>query len=63
MARMRMQDSTEKPYLLNQKNGAGMLVLSSSAMGYSGGYEMFGNRNTLNIVNLVENLYQKNITP
>lgn len=63
MARMRMQDSTEKPYLLNQKNGSGMLVLSSSAMGYSGGYEMFGNRNTLNIVNLVENLYQKNITP
>lgn len=63
MAKMRMQDATEKPYLLSQKISSGMLILSSSAMGYSGGYEMFGNRNTGNIVSLVENLYQKNLTP
>lgn len=63
MAKMRMQDTTEKPYLLSQKVGSGLLILSSSAMGYSGGYEMFGNRNTLNIVKLIENLYHKNTTP
>jgi len=63
MARIRMLDTTEKPYLLNQKIGSGLLVLSSSAMGYSGGYEMFGNRNTLNIVKLAENLIQKNLSP
>ncbi|MBC9929395.1 DUF4838 domain-containing protein [Chitinophaga qingshengii] len=63
MASMKMQDATAKPYLLIQKKGQGMLVLSSSAMGYSGGYEMFGNRNTLNIVKLAENLLWRNKHP
>jgi len=67
-AKMRMIDGTDQPFLFSKRIGKGLLVVTSSAMGYSGGYEMFGNNYMANVVSLVENLraeqvaYSPNIT-
>ena len=54
-AKMRMKDGKDQPFLLTRRIGKGMLVVTSSAFGYSGGYEMFGNNYLENVVSLVEN--------
>lgn len=51
-----MQTGSPQPYLLTYQIGDGLLVLTSSALGYSGGFEMFGSNNPINTVKLVENL-------
>jgi len=56
LAKMRMKDGSEMPYLLRLKIGKGALILTSSNFGYGGGYEMFGNQNTANAAMLVDNL-------
>lgn len=56
LAKISMADGSEKPFLLTKKLGKGLLVLTSSPMGYSGGYDMFGNRNVTNVSKLIENL-------
>ncbi|QEC43636.1 DUF4838 domain-containing protein [Pseudobacter ginsenosidimutans] len=62
----------DRPYLLTYQIGDGLLVLTSSSLGYSGGFEMFGSATPLNTVKLVENLralqdsihnYSLNATP
>ncbi len=57
LATMKMADDRVVPYLMVKRIGKGMVVLTSSNFGYSGGYEMFGQRNTGNIALLLENLY------
>jgi len=57
LATMKMADDRVVPYLMVKRIGKGMVVLTSSNFGYSGGYEMFGQRNTENIALLLENLY------
>lgn len=59
LAKLSFPDGLEVPYLLTRQLGKGMILLSSSPMGYNGGYDMFGNRNTLNVVKLMENLNVK----
>jgi hypothetical protein len=56
LAKIRMNDGTEMPYLLRQKIGKGTLILTSSNFSYGGGYEMFGNQNPGNAAKLVDNL-------
>lgn len=56
LAKMRMKDGTEMPYLLRLKVGKGELVLTSSNFGYGGGGEMFGSMNPGNAAKLVDNL-------
>jgi hypothetical protein len=46
----------DRPFILTYQIGDGLLVLTSSSMGYSGGFEMFGSATPLNTVRLVENL-------
>lgn len=55
LLKMPMKDGTDQPFLLSRRIGNGLLVLTSSNMGYSGGYEVFGSRNITNAVKLVEN--------
>ena len=55
LAKMRMKDGTDQPFLMSRRVGDGLLVLTSSPMGYSGGYDVFGSRNITNAVKLVEN--------
>lgn len=55
LAKMRMKDGTDQPFLMSRRVGDGLLVLISSPMGYSGGYDVFGSRNITNVVKLVEN--------
>lgn len=50
------QETATTPWLLTKRIGKGLLVLTSAPMGYSGGFEMLGNRNTQNVVKLIENL-------
>ncbi len=57
LATMKMADDRVVPYLMAKRIGKGMVVLTSSNFGYSGGYEMFGQRNTRSIALLLENLY------
>lgn len=59
LAKMAFPDGLESPYLLKRQLGKGMVLLTSAPMGYNGGYDMFGNRNTLNVVKLIENLDAK----
>lgn len=56
LMKMPMKDGNDHPFLLTKRVGKGLLVLTSSNMGYSGGYEMFGSRNITNAVRLIENL-------
>ncbi|HEY0769272.1 MAG TPA: hypothetical protein VGD31_02990, partial [Sphingobacteriaceae bacterium] len=53
-------DSVQVPYLLSYRStpviNKGMLVVTTSAMGYGGGYEIFGSLRLNNVVKLVENL-------
>ncbi len=44
-AKMRMANGEEFPYLLSKTYGKGVIVLTSSDLGMSGGYEMFGSDN------------------
>lgn len=46
----------DTPFLLRRKFGKGTIVLTSAPMSYGGGFEMLGNRNTGNVVKLIENL-------
>ncbi|MGN6418276.1 MAG: DUF4838 domain-containing protein [Pseudobacter sp.] len=46
----------DRPFLLSYQIGDGLLVLTSSSLGYSGGFEMFGSATPLNTVKLIENL-------
>lgn len=55
LLKMPMEDGRDLPFLLTRRIGDGLLVLTSSNMGYSGGYEMFGNRRIPNVVELMEN--------
>ena len=56
LAKLRMADDEEIPYLMRQDLGKGQLVLTSSDLGYGGGHEMFGSLNTRNAAMLVDNL-------
>jgi hypothetical protein len=56
LAKMRMANGDDMPYLLSLKIGKGTLILTSSNFGYGGGYEMFGNQNPANAAKLVDNL-------
>lgn len=56
LAKINLKDGTSQPFLLTHQIGKGTLVLTTSFMGYGGGYEMFGVRNTNNITQLIENL-------
>jgi hypothetical protein len=56
LAKMRMANGDDMPYLLRLKIGKGALILTSSNFGYGGGYEMFGNQNPANAAKLVDNL-------
>lgn len=56
LAKMSLTNGIETPFLLTRRLGDGLLMLTSSPMGYNGGYDMFGSRNTLNVVKLIENL-------
>jgi hypothetical protein len=51
-----MASGPAQPFLLAYRIGDGYLVLTTSALGYSGGFEMFGSATPLNTVKLVENL-------
>lgn len=56
MANRQMLSDPEMPYLLSHPIGDGILVLTTSNLGYGGGYEIFGSKRLLNVVKLVENL-------
>ncbi|MGI6082381.1 MAG: DUF4838 domain-containing protein [Limnochordia bacterium] len=56
MARLRMADETEAPYLMRLEVGKGTLYLTSSNLGYGGGHEMFGSQNPTNAAMLIDNL-------
>lgn len=62
LLRMPMKDSSHQPFLLTRQIGNGLLVLTSSNMGYSGGYEVFGSRHILNAVKLTENFVAETAT-
>src|SRR5690606_8214640 len=55
LAKLRMADDEEIPYLMRQDLGKGQSVLTSSNLGYSGGHEMFRSLNTRNAAMLVDN--------
>ena len=55
LAKMDRISGPDQPYLLTYQIGDGLLVLTTSALGYSGGFEMFGNSYLINTVKLVEN--------
>jgi hypothetical protein len=61
ISKINLKDGTAQPFLLTKQVGKGLLVLTTSFMGYNGGYEMFGNRNMGNVVRLIENL-QNNLS-
>ncbi|MGI6611024.1 MAG: DUF4838 domain-containing protein [Limnochordia bacterium] len=56
MARMRMSNDELLSYLLRLDIGEGILYLTSSNLGYSGGHEMFGSQNPANAAMLIDNL-------
>ena len=56
MAKLRMADETELPYLMRMDVGQGTLYLTSSNLGYGGGHEMFGSQNPTNAAMLIDNL-------
>ncbi|GAA4729092.1 hypothetical protein GCM10023229_02880 [Flavisolibacter ginsenosidimutans] len=58
LAKMDRISGADQPYLLSYRIGNGLLVLTTSALGYSGGFEMFGNSYLVNTVKLVENFRQ-----
>ena len=59
MAKPRMADETELPYLMRMDVGQGTLYLTSSNLGYGGGHEMFGSQNPTNAAMLIDNLLAK----
>lgn len=56
LAELTMRDGQVHPYFLSARLGKGVVVLTSSALGYGGGYEMFGDRYVTNVALLLENL-------
>ncbi len=56
LAASRLEDERECPYLLATPIGSGMLYLTSSNMGYSGGGEIFGRHHPGNAAALLGNL-------
>ncbi|MGN6164490.1 MAG: DUF4838 domain-containing protein [Flavisolibacter sp.] len=56
VSKINLKDGTSQPFLLTKQVGKGLLVLTTSFMGYNGGYEMFGSRNMGNVVRLMGNL-------
>lgn len=56
VAKIDLKEGRSQPFLLTKQIGKGVLVLTTSFMGYNGGYEMFGNRNMGNVVKLMANL-------
>ncbi len=59
LASCQLQDEGEAAYLLQRAVGDGFVFLTSSGLGYGGGYEMFGHRNVKNAFQLLENLFAK----
>jgi len=58
-----MKNGEEHPYLLRAKAGKGLVVLTSSDLGYVGGWEMFGRQHSVNAANLIENLLEAPLPP
>lgn len=62
LASLLMRNGATVPYLLACRLGKGLLIVTSSNWGYGGGYEIFGHRNSENIVKLMENIYSHHET-
>ncbi|HEY0668886.1 MAG TPA: DUF4838 domain-containing protein [Sphingobacteriaceae bacterium] len=58
-AMIKLINGEDVPFLLSKSIGKGTLVLTSSPMGYYGGYDMFGSRNTMNVAMMIENFYNE----
>lgn len=56
LASLSMSDQSNCPYLLRTPIGQGKLYVTTSNLGYGGGYEIFGNRRPENAARLIENL-------
>ena len=59
LAKMKMLNGEDIPFLLRKQIGKGMVVLTSAPMGYNAGFDMF--RNSLNVAKLIENLQWRNV--
>lgn len=56
LATLGLESGEEGAYLMRRPFGKGMIILTSSNLGFAGGHEIFGSRNLGNAAMLVENL-------